>query len=78
MVMLLCGIALAALGIRVFLGLMGIIGRISVFLIGVFVLAAFAAVIGLVFKLICAAVPVLLLAAACYFVYKLADNKLTA
>ena len=75
---LLCGIALAALGIRVFLGLMGLVGRMSIFLLGVFVLAAFAAVIGLVFKLVFASIPILLLAAAFYFVYKLVSNNQTA
>ena len=78
MLTLLCGIALAALGIRVFFGLVGLIGRISVFLLGVFVLAAFAAVIGLVFKLVFAAVPILLVAGALYFAYKLLSNDQTA
>ena len=78
MITLLVGIALAALGIRVFMGVLGLVGRLSVFIIGLMVLAAFAAVIGLVFKLIFAAVPILLAVAVFYLVYNLVLGKETA
>ncbi|MCR5722257.1 MAG: hypothetical protein K6G72_07945 [Lachnospiraceae bacterium] len=71
MITLLIGIALAVLGIRIFLGLMGMFAKFSLFMIGILVLAAFAAVVGLVFKMIFAAIPILLGIAVFVFVYRL-------
>lgn len=71
MITLLIGIALAVLGIRIFLGLMGMFAKVSLFMIGILVLAAFAAVVGLVFKMIFAAIPILLGIAVFAFVYRL-------
>ena len=65
------GITLEVLCIRVFVGLIGLFGRLSLFIIGMMFLAACAAIIGLVFKMIFAAVPILLAVAVFYFVYKL-------
>ncbi len=78
MITLLVGIALAVLGIRVFLGLMGMFAKLSIFMIGILVLAAFAAVIGLVFKMIFAAIPILLGIAVFVFVYRLVLGNQTA
>ena len=78
MITLLFGIALAVLGIRIFLGLIGIFGRLSLIFIGVCGLVLIGAVIGLVFKLIFAAVPILCLAGGCYLIYKLFEDKQTA
>ena len=78
MITLLIGIALAVLGIRIFLGLMGMFAKLSIFMIGIFVLAAFAAVIGLVFKLVFAAIPILLAIAVFVFVYRLVLGNQTA
>ena len=47
-------------------------------MIGIFVLAAFAAVIGLVFKMIFAAIPILLGIAVFVFVYRLVLGNQTA
>ena len=71
MITLLIGIALAVLGIRIFRGLMGMFAKVSLFMIGILVLAAFAAVVGLVFKVIFAAIPILLGIAVFVFVYRL-------
>jgi hypothetical protein len=78
MITLLLGIALAVLGIRIFLGLIGIFGKLSLIFIGVCGLALIGAVIGLVFKLIFAAVPILCLAGGCYLIYKVFAEKQTA
>ena len=78
MITLLVGIALAVLGIRIFLGLMGMFAKLSIFMIGILVLAAFAAVIGLVFKMIFAAIPILLGIAVFVFVYRLVLGNQTA
>ena len=78
MLMLLVGITLAVLGIRVFVGLIGLFGKLSLFFVGMMLLAACAAVIGLVFKLIFAAVPILLAVAVFCFVYKLVLGNQTA
>lgn len=78
MITLLVGIALAVLGIRVFLGLMGMFAKLSIFMIGILALAAFAAVIGLVFKMIFAAIPILLGIAVFVFVYRLVLGNQTA
>jgi len=78
MITLLIGIALAVLGIRIFLGLMGMFAKLSIFMIGILVLAAFAAVIGLVFKMIFAAIPILLGIAVFVFVYRLVLGNQTA
>ena len=78
MITLLVGIALAVLGIRIFLGLMGMFAKLSIFMIGILVLAAFAAVIGLVFKKIFAAIPILLGIAVFVFVYRLVLGNQTA
>lgn len=78
MITLLVGIALAVLGIRILLGLMGMFAKLSIFMIGILVLAAFAAVIGLVFKMIFAAIPILLGIAVFVFVYRLVLGNQTA
>ena len=78
MITLLLGIALAVLGIRIFLGLIGIFGKLSLIFIGVCGLALIGAVIGLVFKLVFAAVPILCLAGGCYLICKVFAEKQTA
>ena len=78
MITLLFGIALAILGIRIFLGLMGVLGKLSLIFIGVCALVLIGAVIGLVFKLVFAAVPILCLAGGCYLIYKVFADRETA
>ena len=78
MITLLFGIALAVLGLRFFLGLIGVFGKLSLIFIGVCGLVLIGAVIGLVFKLIFAAIPILFLAGGCYLIYKLCESKQTA
>ena len=77
MITLLIGIAFAVLGIRILLGVMGFIGSLSLFFIGLVVIAAIVAVIGVVFKLIFTAVPILLLVAAFLLIRRLLVGKST-